>query len=66
MIFERKGHRVLTERQKRQIYDRHGEEGLRAHEGGQHQYANPFDMFSQFFGGGCTCPIIVGSIFRLF
>src|SRR5258708_35607532 len=40
--------------QKRQIYDRHGEEGLKAHEGGQHQYANPFDVFSQFFGGGCT------------
>src|SRR5258708_35214047 len=40
--------------QKKQIYDRHGEEGLKAHEGGQHQYANPFDVFSQFFGGGCT------------
>ncbi|KAJ6505973.1 hypothetical protein DFH09DRAFT_1251868 [Mycena vulgaris] len=35
---------------KRDIYDRHGEEGLKAHEGGQHQ-ANPFDMFSNFFGG---------------
>jgi DnaJ-related protein SCJ1 len=31
---------------------------LKAHEGGQHQYANPFDMFSQFFGGGCTYIII--------
>ncbi|KAG8213021.1 hypothetical protein J3R82DRAFT_11413 [Butyriboletus roseoflavus] len=38
--------------QKRQIYDRHGEEGLRAHEGGQQQHANPFDVFSSFFGGG--------------
>ncbi|KAI0303829.1 hypothetical protein B0F90DRAFT_1626133 [Multifurca ochricompacta] len=43
---------ILTDPAKKQIYDRHGEEGLKAHEGGQHQYANPFDMFSQFFGGG--------------
>jgi DnaJ-related protein SCJ1 len=54
---------MLTGEQKKQIYDRHGEEGLKAHEGGQHQYANPFDMFSQFFGGGCTYTIIIG--FRL-
>ncbi|KAF9237672.1 hypothetical protein BU15DRAFT_75870 [Melanogaster broomeanus] len=43
---------VLSDSTKRQIYDRHGEEGLRAHEGGQQQHANPFDMFSSFFGGG--------------
>jgi len=43
---------VLSDPTKKQIYDRHGEEGLKAHEGGQHQYANPFDVFSQFFGGG--------------
>ncbi|KAG9315307.1 hypothetical protein JVU11DRAFT_4446 [Chiua virens] len=43
---------VLSDSTKRQIYDRHGEEGLRAHEGGQQQHANPFDMFSNFFGGG--------------
>jgi len=42
---------VLSDSTKRQIYDRHGEEGLKAHEGGQ-QHANPFDMFSNFFGGG--------------
>ncbi|KAJ7475817.1 hypothetical protein FB451DRAFT_1087756 [Mycena latifolia] len=42
---------VLSDPTKRDIYDRHGEEGLKAHEGGQHQ-ANPFDMFSNFFGGG--------------
>ena len=40
--------------QKRQIYDRHGEEGLKAHEGGQQHHANPFDMFQHFFNGGCT------------
>lgn len=38
--------------QKRQIYDRHGEEGLKAHEGGQQHHGNPFDMFQNFFGGG--------------
>lgn len=42
---------VLSDSEKRTIYDRHGEEGLRQAEGGQH-YANPFDMFSNFFGGG--------------
>ncbi|KAH7106592.1 DnaJ-domain-containing protein [Auriculariales sp. MPI-PUGE-AT-0066] len=42
---------VLSDSEKRSIYDRHGEEGLRQHEGGQH-HANPFDMFSNFFGGG--------------
>jgi DnaJ-related protein SCJ1 len=59
---------VLNIWQKKQIYDRHGEviailsiksleyffllqEGLKAHEGGHHQ-ANPFDIFSNFFGGG--------------
>ena len=28
------------------------QEGLRAHEGGQHAQ-NPFDVFQSFFGGGC-------------
>ncbi|KZT00814.1 DnaJ-domain-containing protein [Laetiporus sulphureus 93-53] len=54
---------ILSDPQKKQIYDRHGEasvlnevicrlqEGLKANEGGQH-YANPFDLFSNFFGGG--------------
>ncbi|KIM84869.1 hypothetical protein PILCRDRAFT_5902 [Piloderma croceum F 1598] len=42
---------VLSDATKRQIYDRHGEEGLKAHEGGHH-HTNPFDMFSSFFGGG--------------
>ncbi|KII89961.1 hypothetical protein PLICRDRAFT_40143 [Plicaturopsis crispa FD-325 SS-3] len=40
---------VLSDPEKRQIYDRHGDAGLKAHEGGQH--ANPFDMFSNIFGG---------------
>ncbi|KAF9066643.1 DnaJ-domain-containing protein [Rhodocollybia butyracea] len=43
---------VLSDSEKRQIYDRHGEEGLKAHEGGQNPHANPFDIFSNFFGGG--------------
>ncbi|KAH9838249.1 uncharacterized protein C8Q71DRAFT_750180 [Rhodofomes roseus] len=42
---------ILSDPEKRQIYDRHGEEGLKAREGGR-QHANPFDMFSSFFGGG--------------
>ncbi|KAI0775189.1 DnaJ-domain-containing protein [Trametes elegans] len=43
---------VLSDSTKRQIYDRHGEDGLRAHEGGQQHYQNPFDVFQSFFGGG--------------
>ncbi|KAG6331942.1 hypothetical protein ID866_7149 [Astraeus odoratus] len=45
-------YQVLSDEGKRRIYDQYGEEGLRAHEGGQQQYANPFDVFSSFFGGG--------------
>lgn len=45
---------VLSDDDKRQIYDRYGHEGLKQHEQGagarQHQ-RNPFDMFSRFFGG---------------
>ncbi|KIM56917.1 hypothetical protein SCLCIDRAFT_1219951 [Scleroderma citrinum Foug A] len=43
---------VLSDENKRRIYDQFGEDGLRAHEGGHQQYANPFDVFSSFFGGG--------------
>jgi len=43
---------VLSDSAKRSIYDRHGEEGLKAHESGQQPFSNPFDMFANFFGGG--------------
>ncbi|KAF5326667.1 hypothetical protein D9619_004250 [Psilocybe cf. subviscida] len=45
-----RAYEVLSDPSKRQIYDRHGEEGLKAHEGGQNQ-PNPFDVFQNFFGG---------------
>jgi DnaJ-related protein SCJ1 len=41
---------VLSDPKKKSIYDRFGEEGLQAQEGGR--AANPFDVFSNFFGGG--------------
>jgi len=46
-----RAYEILSDETKRQIYDRHGEEGLKAHEGGHGHQPNPFDMFSNFFGG---------------
>lgn len=49
---------VLSDDQKRQVYDQYGHEGLKAR-GGAHQYSNAEDIFSAFgdifgdiFGGG--------------
>uniref|UniRef100_A0A0C9RIX4 DnaJ protein ERDJ3B n=1 Tax=Wollemia nobilis TaxID=56998 RepID=A0A0C9RIX4_9CONI len=46
---------VLTDREKREIYDRYGEEGLKQHAsggGGRGGGMNFQDIFSSFFGGG--------------
>lgn len=43
---------VLSDTEKRRIYDQQGEEGVKRHEQGRGGGgSNPFDMFSQFFGG---------------
>lgn len=45
---------ILSDEEKRPIYDKYGHEGLKNHaQGGQGGggFHNPFDMFSQFFGG---------------
>lgn len=42
---------VLSEDQKREIYDRHGEAGL-SEGGGGGGGGNPMDIFEMFFGGG--------------
>lgn len=47
---------ILSDSEKRQIYDRHGEEGLKRHAqqqgaGGGGGFHDPFDLFSRFFGG---------------
>ncbi|KAJ8609371.1 hypothetical protein MRB53_039136 [Persea americana] len=41
---------VLSDKKKRATYDKYGEEGLKREAGGG-QHHDPFDIFSQFFGG---------------
>lgn len=45
---------MLSDKEKRQIYDRHGEEGVKQHaaQGGRGGGGGQQDLFSQFFGGG--------------
>lgn len=43
---------VLSDAEKRRIYDRYGEEGLKQHEGRGGGGGGPQDIFSQFFGRG--------------
>jgi len=48
---------VLQDDQKRALYDRYGEAGLKGAGGmgggaGQGDFSNPFDLFESFFGGG--------------
>lgn len=48
---------MLSDEQKRQIYDQYGEAGLKSGMGGfssagMGDFSNPFDLFEQFFGGG--------------
>ncbi|KAF9183887.1 DnaJ- protein scj1 [Haplosporangium sp. Z 767] len=43
---------VLSDKEKRSIYDRYGEEGLKQQQGQGQGFHDPFDIFAQFFGGG--------------
>lgn len=42
---------VLSDPEKRQIYDQYGEEALKEGMGGGAATHDPFDIFSSFFGG---------------
>ncbi|KAL5213872.1 hypothetical protein ABZP36_003024 [Zizania latifolia] len=43
---------VLSDPEKRDIYDQYGEDALKEGMGGGSDFHNPFDIFEQFFGGG--------------
>lgn len=43
---------VLSDPEKREIYDEYGEDALKEGMGGGGSSHNPFDIFEQFFGGG--------------
>lgn len=43
---------VLSDPEKREIYDQYGEDALKEGMGGGGAGHNPFDIFEQFFGGG--------------
>lgn len=43
---------VLSDPEKRDIYDQYGEDALKEGMGGAGAAHNPFDIFESFFGGG--------------
>lgn len=43
---------VLSDPEKREIYDQYGEDALKEGIGGGRDFHNPFDIFESFFGGG--------------
>ncbi|BFZ58339.1 DnaJ-related protein scj1 [Savitreella phatthalungensis] len=43
---------VLSDKKKKATYDKYGEEGLKREAQGGSPHHDPFDVFSQFFGGG--------------
>lgn len=45
---------VLSDPEKRDIYDQYGEDALKEGMGGGGASHNPFDIFESFFGGGSS------------
>lgn len=43
---------VLSDPEKREMYDQYGEDALKEGMGGGGRGHDPFDIFSSFFGGG--------------
>lgn len=43
---------MLSDPEKREIYDQYGEDALKEGMGGGGASHNPFDIFESFFGGG--------------
>ena len=45
---------VLSDSEKREIYDQYGEDAIKEGMGGGGDGHNPFDIFESFFGGGSS------------
>ncbi len=43
---------VLSDAEKRRLYDQHGEQGIKEGGGGGGGFHSPMDIFDMFFGGG--------------
>jgi len=43
---------VLSNEDKRRVYDMHGEQGIKEGGGGGGNFSSPMDIFDMFFGGG--------------
>lgn len=47
-----RAYKVLSDEEQREIYDRHGFQGLEEGRGGMQEAHDPLDLFSELFGGG--------------
>ncbi len=56
IVFAIKAYEVLSDPEKREIYDEFGEKGIKEGGGGGGGFSSPMDIFEMFFGGGGGMP----------